>query len=61
MNVASLALMAVVSWQLARASIINIETAVLAAVSLVALLRFRVNSAWLVLGGAIVGILSRGL
>jgi chromate transporter len=60
-NVASLALMAVVSWQLARASVINIETAVLAAVSLVALLRFRVNSAWLVLGGAIVGILSRGL
>ncbi len=60
-NVASLALMAVVSWQLARASVINIETAVLAAVSLIALLRFRVNSAWLVLGGAIVGILSRGL
>jgi chromate transporter len=60
-NVASLALMAVVSWQLARASIINVETAVLAAVSLVALLRFRVNSAWLVLGGAVVGILSRGI
>jgi len=60
-NVASLALMAVVSWQLARASVINIETAVLAVVSLIALLRFRVNSAWLVLGGAIVGILSRGL
>jgi len=60
-NVASLALMAVVSWQLARASVINSETAVLAAVSLIALLRFRVNSAWLVLGGAIVGILSRGL
>jgi chromate transporter len=60
-NVASLALMAVVSWQLARASVINVETDVLAAVSLVALLRFRVNSAWLVLGGAIVGILSRGL
>jgi len=60
-NVASLALMAVVSWQLARASIINIETAVLAAVSLFALLRFRVNSAWLVLGGAAVGILSRAL
>jgi chromate transporter len=60
-NVASLALMAVVSWQLARASIINIETALLAAISLFALLRFRVNSAWLVLSGAIVGILTRGL
>jgi len=60
-NVASLALMAVVSWQLARASIVNIETAVLAAVSLIALLRFRVNSAWLVLGGAVIGILTRGI
>ena len=59
-NVASLALMAVVSWQLARASIIGVETFVLAAISLVALFRFRVNSAWLVLGGTIAGILSRG-
>jgi len=59
-NVASLALMAVVSWQLARASLINIETALIAVIALVALLRFRVNSAWLVLGGALIGILSRG-
>ena len=57
-NVASLALMAAVSWQLARASITDIKTAVLAAASLYLLLRFRVNSAWLVLAGAIVGILS---
>ena len=60
-NVASLALMAVVSWQLARASIINAETAILAVISLILLLRFRVNSVWLVLAGAIVGVLSRGL
>jgi chromate transporter len=59
--VASLALMAAVSWQLARASVIDLKTAVLATVSLFLLLRFRVNSAWLVLGGAVVGILSRGL
>ena len=59
--VASLALMAAVSWQLARSSVIDLKTAVLATVSLFLLLRFRVNSAWLVLGGAIVGILSRGL
>ncbi len=58
-NVASLALMAAVSWQLARASIIDIKTAALAAVSLALLLRFRVNSAWLVLGGAIIGLLTR--
>ena len=60
-NVASLALMAAVSWQLVRASIVDLKTAALAIVSLVLLLRFRINSAWLVLGGAILGILSRGL
>jgi chromate transporter len=58
-NVASLALMAVVTWQLGRASIVDVETVLLAAVSLVLLLRFRVNSAWLVLIGALVGLLSR--
>lgn len=58
-NVASLALMVAVSWQLARASIVDLRAAVLAAVSLVLLLRFRVNSAWLVLGGALIGILTR--
>jgi chromate transporter len=60
-NVASLALMAVVSWQLARASIVDLRTSILAIVSLFLLLRYRLNSAWLVLGGALVGIVSRGL
>jgi len=60
-NVASLALMLAVSWQLARASIVDIKTAALALVSLVLLLRFRVNSAWLVLAGAVLGILSHGV
>jgi chromate transporter len=60
-NVASLALMAVVGWQLGRASIIDIETAMLAVASLVALLRFRLNSAWLVLAGASVGVLAHGM
>jgi chromate transporter len=55
-NVASLALMAAVSYQLARSTIVDWLTAVIAIVSLVLLLRFRVNSAWLVLGGAIIGI-----
>ena len=58
-NVGSLALMAVVTWQLGRASLVDIETTLLAAASLVLLLRFRVNSAWLVLLGAFVGLLSR--
>jgi chromate transporter len=55
-NVASLALMAVVSWQLGRAAIVDIPTAALVLVSLILLLRFRLNSAWLVLGGGLVGI-----
>ena len=59
--VASLALMAVVAWQLARASIVDRVTAVLAAASAVALLRFRVNSAWLVLIGALAGWLAHAL
>lgn len=59
--VASLALTAVVAWQLARASIIDVVTAALAASSLILLLRFRLNSAWLVLLGALVGLLPHGL
>ncbi len=58
-NVASLALMAVVTWQLGRASLVDSETTLLAITSLFLLLRFRVNSAWLVLIGALVGLLSR--
>jgi chromate transporter len=57
-NVASLALIAAVTWQLGRASLIDGVTVVLAAVSLIALLPFRVNSAWLVLFGAVVGLIS---
>jgi chromate transporter len=57
--VASLALMAVVSWQLGRASIVDLPTAILFAGSLFLLLRFRLNSAWLVLIGALIGALTR--
>ncbi len=54
-NVASLALMAVVTVQLARGAILDWISLLLAIASAVLLLRFKVNSAWLVLGGAIVG------
>jgi chromate transporter len=57
--VASLALMAVVSWQIGRASIVDAPTAILFAVSLFLLLRFRLNSAWLILFGALAGLLVR--
>ena len=55
-NVASLALMAVVTVQLARAAVVDLLTLALAAASAFLLLRFRVNSAWLVLGGALIGV-----
>ena len=54
-NVASLALMAVVTWQLGRVALSDWLTVVLAVASAALLLRYRVNSVWLVLGGAIVG------
>jgi chromate transporter len=51
----SLALMAVVAMQLARASIVDRRTLIVFGVSLIALLRFRVNSAWVMAGAAVVG------
>jgi chromate transporter len=58
-NVASLALITVVTWQLGRSALVDPLTIALAAVSGVLLLRFRVNSAWLVLAGALAGVISR--
>lgn len=47
-NVASLALMAVVSWQLGRAALVDPLTIGVALGSLIALVGLRVNSAWLI-------------
>jgi chromate transporter len=58
-NVASLALMAVVTWHLARASIVDLPTILLAAAAAVALLALRVPSLWLMLAGAAAGLLLR--
>ncbi|MBI4266731.1 MAG: chromate efflux transporter [Acidobacteria bacterium] len=55
-NVASLALMAVVAWQLGRAALIDPLTIALTVLGLVALVRFRVNSAWLVAAGGLAGL-----
>ncbi len=60
-NVASLALMVVVTWQLAGAALVDAWTVLLAAAAAVLLLRYRVNSSWLVLGGAAVGLAVRAL
>jgi len=55
-NVASLALMAVVTWQLGRAALVDVVTWVMAGLSALILFRYRLNSAWLILGGAVAGL-----
>jgi chromate transporter len=57
-NVGSLALMVYVTWQLGRTSLVDATTVVLAVFSAVALLRWRVNSVWLILAGAAVGLVA---
>jgi len=57
-NVASLALMAWVTWQLARAAVVDWFTVLLLLASTIVLLRLpRVNSAWLILISAFAGLL----
>ncbi len=58
-NVASLGLMAGVTWQLGRAALVDPLTVAIALVAAVLLIRFKVNSVWLVLGGAAIGFLAR--
>jgi len=55
----SLALMGVVTWQLGRAAISDWLTLLLAMASVVILLRFRVNAAWLIGAAAVLGIVVR--
>ena len=59
-NVASLALLVVVTWHLARVALVDLPSVALAAGAAVLLARFRVNSAWLVLGGSLVGLTAGG-
>ncbi|HEY1861495.1 MAG TPA: chromate efflux transporter [Gemmataceae bacterium] len=56
-NVASLALMVLVTWQLARSALVDWITIVLALLSAAVLFRFpRLNSAWLIAAGGLVGV-----
>lgn len=55
-NVASLGLMAAVTWQLGKSSLIDLLTVLVATISFVLIVRFKINSTWLILGGAIVGL-----
>jgi chromate transporter len=52
-------LMAAVSYDLGRSAIVDLLTIGIAIASAVLLFRYRINSAWLVLGGAAIGIAAR--
>ncbi|HUL84420.1 MAG TPA: chromate efflux transporter [Actinomycetota bacterium] len=59
-TVCGLGLMAGVSIQLGRIAITGVLTAALALAAFVILRRYQPNSAWLVLGGALIGLAARG-
>jgi chromate transporter len=54
-NVASLAFMTVAVWQLGRAALVDPVAIVVAGFSLILLVRYHLNSAWLIAAGALVG------
>jgi chromate transporter len=56
-NAGSLGLMAAVTWQLGKASLIDPLTIVLSLLALIGLLRFRINSVWLIGGGGLAGLI----
>src|SRR2546429_387970 len=58
-NVAALGLMGAVTWELARAALVDWLTTLLALVATAMLVRLEVNSAWLILGGGVVGVVYR--
>lgn len=61
LNAASIALMLVVTWQLGRAAIFDLPTAIIAGIAAFILLRYSVNSVWLILSGAVSGLLIMSL
>jgi len=48
-----------VGWQFGRAALVNMPAIVLALASVVLVFGYKINSSWLVLGGAAVGITLR--
>jgi chromate transporter len=51
--------MAVVTWRLGSAALVNWLTVAMLVASLILLIRFRLNSAWFVLAGALFGLVFR--
>lgn len=60
-NVASLGLMAGVTWQLGRTGVQDVFTLILTVTSLLLVFKLKVNSAWLILGGGMVGIIYQAI
>lgn len=58
-NAAALGLMVAVLLQLGQAALVDPLTWILALASLAILLRFKLNSAWLILAGAVAGLVAR--
>ena len=56
-NASALGLMAAVTFQLGISSLKDVFTAVLSITSLILLLRYKINSTWLIAGGAVAGFI----
>jgi chromate transporter len=55
-NAVSLGLMAAVTAQIGRAAMIDVWSVLIAVVSAVLLLKYKLNSTWLIAGGALIGV-----
>jgi chromate transporter len=55
-NVASLGLMAAVTWELGRAGVTDWFTIMLTIAALFLVFKYKINSTWLILGGALLGV-----
>lgn len=60
-NVAALGLMAAVTWQLGRAVLVDVTSALATLAALFLLVRTKVNSFWLICGGAALGLVRGAL
>jgi chromate transporter len=58
-NAAAVALMTFVGWQFGRAALVNAPAIILAVLSALLVFRYKMNSTWIVLGGAAAGVALR--
>ena len=58
-NISALGLMVGVTWQLGRAGVVDWFTILLTVIALFLVFRSKINSAWLILGGGLLGIAYR--